>query len=75
MTIPERGPLKKKPGKSTPTQQCGTDQVHEVERSDRAALANLRNGLRMPVNAVIEYSEMLLEDAKEQGRRMSYPTS
>jgi DNA-binding NtrC family response regulator len=73
MTIPQRGPLKKKPGKSAPTEQCGTDQAHEVERSDRAVLANLRNGLRMPVNAVIEYSEILLEDAKEQGRENVIP--
>ena len=67
MTIPARGPLKKRPGKSTPTQRCKTDQGHEADRSYRASLANLRNELQMPVNAVIEYSKMLLEDAKEQG--------
>ena len=67
MTIPERGSLKKKPGKSAPTQPCETGKAHEVKRSDKALLANLRDGLRMPVNAVIEYSEMLLEDANKQG--------
>lgn len=68
MTIPQRGPRKKRPGKSTMTERCETDQAHEVNRSDRALFANLRNGLRMPVHAVIEYSLMLLEDAKEQGQ-------
>ncbi|MBA4374139.1 MAG: two-component system response regulator [Thermodesulfovibrio sp.] len=41
---------------------------HETDRSYRASLANLRNELQIPVNAVIEYSGMLLEDAKKQGR-------
>jgi DNA-binding NtrC family response regulator len=35
--------------------------------------ATLRERLRMPVNAVIEYSEMLLKDAKEQGRENYVP--
>jgi DNA-binding NtrC family response regulator len=65
MTMPQRGSRKKKPGKSTMTKKCETDQAPEVQRSDRALLANLRNGLRMPVHAVIEYSLMLLEDAKK----------
>jgi DNA-binding NtrC family response regulator len=46
----------------------GHDPEQETGRSQRIFLANLRNGLRMPVNAVIEYSEMLLEDANKQGR-------
>ncbi len=49
-------------------ERCETDQAHEVKRSDTALLANLRTGLRMPVHAVIEYSGMLLEDAKKQGQ-------
>jgi len=73
MTIPSRGPLKKRPGKSTPTQRCEADQGHEADRSYRASLANLRNDLHMPVNAVIEYSGMLLEDAKEQGQENFIP--
>lgn len=68
MTSPQRDSHKKKPRKSTATERCATEQPHEVNRSDRALLANLRNGLRMPVHAVVEYSEMLLEDAKEQGQ-------
>lgn len=73
MTIPARGPRKKRPGKSTPIQRCKTDQGHETDRSYRASLANLNNELHMPVNAVIEYSEMLLEDAKEQGQENFIP--
>lgn len=73
MTIPGRGSLKKGPGKSTPTQRCKTDQGHEAGRSYRASLANLRNELQMPVKAVIEYSEMLLEDAKEQSQENFIP--
>jgi len=68
MTIPTQGPLKKRPGESTPLQKRKTDQGHKADRSYRASLANLRNELQMPVNAVIEYSEMLLEDAQEQGQ-------
>lgn len=45
-----------------------TDPKHEADRSSRAFLANLRNELQMPANAVIEYSGMLLEDARQQGQ-------
>ncbi|MBI5075780.1 MAG: sigma 54-interacting transcriptional regulator [Nitrospirae bacterium] len=45
-----------------------TEPKDEADRSYRASLANLRNELQMPVNAVIEYSGMLLEDAGEQGQ-------
>lgn len=73
MTIPEQGPLKKRPGKSSPTQSSKTDQGHEADRSYQAYLANLRNELQMPVDAVIEYSGMLLEDAKGQGQENFIP--
>jgi len=68
MTIPSRGSFKKRPGNSTPPNGCKTDQGDGADRSYRASLANLRNELQMPVKAVIAYSEMLLEDAKEQGQ-------
>ena len=73
MTIPARGPLKKRSGKDISAQRHETDQGHEADRSYRASLANLRNELHMPVNAVIEYSEMLIEDAKEQGQENFIP--
>src|SRR5574341_1359017 len=68
MTSPGRRAPAKKTGESVPAQRYGTDQGPESERSHRAFLANLRAGLRMPVNAIIEYSAMLLEDAREQGQ-------
>jgi DNA-binding NtrC family response regulator len=68
MTNPERGSRKKNPGNNA-KDPCGkTDRDPDADRSDRIFLANLRERLRMPVNAVIEYSEMLLEDANKQGR-------
>jgi DNA-binding NtrC family response regulator len=67
MTSPERGSIKKKPGNKTRNPGCETDQAPEAARSGRLFLANMRDRLRAPVSAVIEYSEMLLEDAKEQG--------
>lgn len=73
MTIPAQGSPKKRPGKSTPPQTCKTYQEHEAGRFDRASLANLCNELQMPVNAVIEYTEILLEDAKEQGQENFVP--
>jgi hypothetical protein len=64
MTTPKKGPRKRGAGDSTPVQNCRQDQGgHENDRSYLASLANMRNELRMPVNAIIEYSEMLLEDA------------
>ena len=43
-------------------------QGQDTDRSHRVFLADMRDRLRAPVCAVIEYSELLLEDAKEQGR-------
>ena len=37
------------------------------ERVQRAAIALIRHELRTPINAIIGYSEMLLEDAQDQG--------
>ncbi len=47
--------------------QCRTGQ-EQTDRCERIFLAGLRDRLCVPVNAVIEYSEMLLDDAKKQGR-------
>lgn len=40
----------------------------ESYRAQRAFLAHLRHELRTPINAIIGYSEMLLEDAEERGQ-------
>jgi len=44
-----------------------TDAEREGDLSQRALLANLRHELRTPINAIIGYSEMLIEDADEKG--------
>ena len=41
------------------------DQALETHRDKSNFLANMRHELRTPVNAIIGYSEMLLEDAKD----------
>jgi adenylate cyclase len=41
----------------------------DPERVRRASLAHLRHELRTPINAIIGYSEMLIEDAEDAGER------
>jgi DNA-binding NtrC family response regulator len=65
MMPPKRG---KKTRTNLTPQQCQGSQGREADRSERVFLADRRSRLRAPVSAVIEYSELLLEDAKEQGR-------
>jgi signal transduction histidine kinase len=50
-----------------------SDVEHEVELSQRAFIANLRHELRTPINAIIGYSEMLLEDADTKGYEECVP--
>lgn len=38
-----------------------------MSRNDKAYLATMRHELRTPINAIIGYSEMLLEDVADQG--------
>ena len=73
MTSPKRGSTKKNPGNKTQDPRCETDQAPEAARSERIFFTTLRERLRVPVNAVIEYSAMLMEDAKEQGRENFVP--
>jgi DNA-binding NtrC family response regulator len=68
MTSPKRDSPKKDPVTRKQAPRCKTDQMLEAARSERIYFATLREKLRMPVNAVIEYSELLLEDAREQGQ-------
>ena len=45
------------------------DQAQEALRVKSTFLANMRHELRTPVNAIIGYSEMLLEDAEDTGHK------
>ena len=45
------------------------DQAIEASRAQRAFLAHMRHELRTPMNAIIGYSEMLLDDAEEKGQK------
>ena len=45
------------------------DQALETHRDKSDFLANMRHELRTPVNAIIGYSEMLLEDAKDTDQK------
>jgi signal transduction histidine kinase len=49
------------------------DAEHEGDLSQRAFFANLRHELRTPINAIIGYSEMLIEDADEKDRKEFIP--
>lgn len=50
-----------------------SDAGPEPDLSQRAFLANLRHELRTPINAIIGYSEMLLEDADTKGYKEFIP--
>ncbi|MBI5033150.1 MAG: response regulator [Chloroflexi bacterium] len=43
-----------------------TSEAPAPEQNQRAFLANLRHELRTPINAILGYSEMLIEDAQDQ---------
>jgi PAS domain S-box-containing protein len=49
--------------------ELARDQALEASRAKSSFLANMSHELRTPLNAVIGYSEMLAEDADDEGRQ------
>lgn len=55
-------PARKAAGRGTPTVEAVPAQPADPERVKRATLAHMRHELRTPINAILGYSEMLLEE-------------
>ncbi|MBI4322381.1 MAG: response regulator [Chloroflexi bacterium] len=47
--------------------RTGADHPLETTRARRALISNMRHELRTPINAILGYSEMLVEDAQQLG--------
>jgi signal transduction histidine kinase len=61
------------PRRAESPRQDGHDRTHEARRAQRAFLAHMRHELRTPMNAILGYSEILLEDAAERGLEAFIP--
>jgi adenylate cyclase len=65
--LPEARPasLRARGGASAALDEEATSEPPDAARLERAALGHMRHELRTPVNGIIGYSEMLLEDAQD----------
>src|SRR5690349_5449282 len=49
------------------------DKAREASRTRQALIAHMRHELHTPLNGIIGYTEMLLEDAEERGEQRFLP--
>jgi two-component system response regulator len=70
MTKTERKSLKTGPQDASQDLKKTPSQGHDADRTPWAVLSNLRHELRTLLNAIIGYSEMLLEDAEDAGKKV-----
>ncbi len=61
------------PPRSVPSPQAAPDRGLDASAIERAFLAHMRHQLRTPLNAMIGYSEMLLEDAADRDQEDFLP--
>ena len=61
------------PPRTAQSPQAAPDEGLDASPTQRAFLAHMRHQLRTPINAMIGYSEMLLEDAADRGQEDFIP--
>src|SRR5262247_3505536 len=66
-------PMKTTPRQSGQSFQAIPNEALDPSQSQRTFLAHLRHQLRTPINAMLGYSEMLLEAAADQGQKEFVP--
>ena len=68
-----RAPPMVTPPRTAQSPQAAPDEGLDASPTQRAFLAHMRHQLRTPINAMIGYSEMLLEDAADRGQEDFIP--
>ena len=66
-------PKDTRPVTNSPTTNSIEGPPVQSSQANRVLLASIRHELRTPINAILGYSEMLLEDAEDQGQEAVVP--